>query len=59
MYFVVEYTNGVVLNGHSEKIDVGVDVLDKLKNVCEYTIYVFNSTEEYLNYLIYKFAQVK
>ena len=57
MFFVVEYKNGVVLNGYSEKIDVGVDVLDKLKNVCEYTIYIFSSKEEYLKFLIYKISQ--
>lgn len=57
MFFVVEYKNGVVVNGYSPISDAGYDVLDKLKTVCEYTLYVFSSIEEYFKFSMRKFVQ--
>lgn len=51
MFFFVEYKNGVILNGCLPRSDQGVDVLDKLKTLGDYTIYVFGSIEEYSEFI--------
>lgn len=55
--FCFEYKNGVRVNGYSPKIDAGYDVIDNLKIGCDYTLYVFDSMEEYFKFSLRKFLR--
>lgn len=57
MFFVAGYKNEVVLSGYLPRSAAGFDVLDKLKTLGEYTICVFGSIEEYLEFVRSKIAQ--
>lgn len=47
MFYVVEYKNGVVLNGYFSSYEVCKDAADTLNFKCGYMIYTYYSRDEY------------